>query len=339
MGSTDRCSVAPGRSASAGMDTRTCCPADAACRGRCAGGEVDPARDGRLEIPRDHPLGSVEARNFDVGDGGATRTTRRFRIRPHCRHKHCVRPDPRRRSSLGRRRARTRHQRHQHATLARVSQHRRRAHVERTTGGLGRRRRHRSSLGQRSRSVRTPPHFRPYPGRQRCGRPSCPTGSVELPAVRRHHPIRTRPSLASSVRAATRQRGPRGIGDDPCKCRAGPGRDRRGSQCPGPTQCRGPSQCRLCSKSVVDARDRAPSVSNHNEALASANILQLPIPGTCFGQRTPQSDMMVWCPRSHARVLPVLPNSRASPWGWPVAPPWASDASSPAATKARSTRS
>lgn len=157
MGSTDRCSVAPGRSASAGMDTRACCPADAACRGRCAGGEVDPARDGRLEIPRDHPLGSVEARNFDVGDGGATRTTRRFRIRPHCRHKHRVRPDPRRRSSLGRRRARTRRQRHQHATLARVSQHRRRAHVERTTGGLGRRRRHRSSLGQRSRSVRTPP--------------------------------------------------------------------------------------------------------------------------------------------------------------------------------------
>ena len=80
-------------------------------------------------------------------------------------------------------------------------------------------------------------------------------------------------------------------------------------------------------------------VSDHNQALASANILQLPIPGTCFGQRTPQSDMMVWCPRSHARVLPVLPNSRASPWGWPVAPPWASDASSPAATKARSTRS
>ena len=333
MGSTDRCSVTPGRSAAAGMDTRTRRPADAACRGRCAGGEVDPSHDGRLEITRHHPLGSVEARDFDVGDGGVARATRRFRIRPHCRHKRRVRPDPRRRPPLGRRRPRPRHRRDHHATFAGLPQYRRRAHVERTTGGLGRRRRHRSSLGQRSRSMRTPPSFRSHPGRQRCGRPSSPAGSVELPAVRRHHPIRTRPSLASSVRAATRQRGPRGIGDDPCKRRAGPGRDRRGSRCGGP------ARCNIRSQSVLDARDRAPSVSNHNEALASANILQLPIPGTCFGQRAPQSDMMVWCPRSHARVLPVLPNSRASPWGWPVAPPWASDASSPAATKERSTHS
>ena len=59
-----------------------------------ARGEVDPPQNGRLQIPRDHPVGSIDARDFDVGDGEVARATRRFRIRPHCRQEHRVRPDP-----------------------------------------------------------------------------------------------------------------------------------------------------------------------------------------------------------------------------------------------------
>ncbi len=90
MGPADCCSVPPGRSTAAGMDPRTCRPADSACRGRRSHGEVDPAQNGRLEIPRKHPLGSVEARDSHVGDGGVARATRRFRFRPHCPQKRFV---------------------------------------------------------------------------------------------------------------------------------------------------------------------------------------------------------------------------------------------------------